>query len=263
MSRILGGYPGNFLITEHSLKNKRRSCPEDRSAVVDDDIWHEHFMFSSCVQNDKRHTIDVPLHDADAVQRVRQAYLNHAGALRLVIKNPRHVLRINILQEIFPHAQFVFCIRHPWHTLQSMTIKQNGSYLLRTRDSHRLPDDLLPQAAHSWRAACDAYEKYHNENWVLCRYEELVSEPDTTIRTLFDFLGFTDPEYYSHAITLPRKSQKNYFFIKNQFRKSRYRDLILAQLEPGVRQFGYSADVASLQGDAWQHFRKVLMKKTG
>ena len=262
-SRILGGYPGNFLITEHSLKNKRRYCPEDRSGIVDDDIWCEHFEFASCVLDGKRHSIDVPLYDADAVQRVRQAYLNHARTLRLVIKNPGHLLRINLLQEMFPNAQYVFCVRHPWHTLQSMTIKQNASFLLRTADFDSLPDDLLLKAAHSWRAACDAYKQYHNENWVLCRYEELVSKPDRTIKTLFDSLGFTDPDYYSHAITLPRKSQKNYFFIKNQFRKNRYRDKILGQLEPGVRQFGYSIDVESLQSDAWQHFKKVLMKKLG
>jgi hypothetical protein len=144
-----------------------------------------------------------------------------------------------------------------------MTIKQKASFLLRTADFDSLPDDLLLKAAHSWRAACDAYKKYHNENWVLCRYEELVAEPDTTVKKLFDFLGLTDPDYHLHAITLPRKSQKNYFFIKNQFRKNRYRDRILTQLEPGARLFGYSTDVESLQGDALQHFKKLLLKKPG
>lgn len=144
-----------------------------------------------------------------------------------------------------------------------MTIKKKASFLLRTADFDSLPNDLLLKAAHSWGAACGAYKQYHNENWVLCRYEELVSEPDKTIKTLFDFLGLTDPDYYSHSITLPRKSQKNFYFIKKQFRNNRYRHRILAEIEAGARQFGYSTKVEYLQSDAWQHSKQILMKKLG
>ncbi|MCB1853191.1 MAG: sulfotransferase, partial [Gammaproteobacteria bacterium] len=133
-ARILGGFPGNFLVTEHSLKDKQRSCPEDRSGVVDHAIWWRHFRFAEYDELTGRPAVDTPIYDAGAIQKVREEYLDLAGTQRLVIKNPVHLLRVKMLQEMFPDARFVFCIRHPWHTIQSMIIKGNTSFLLRTSE---------------------------------------------------------------------------------------------------------------------------------
>ena len=241
LARIIGGSDSHFLITEHA--NKVRSCPEDVSGINDTVLWWENFEYYLWDQRTSRPLVETPIYDRDQIDRVRSIYIEHAETKRLVLKNPAHLTRIRFLKEMFPNAVFVFCVRNPWHTLQSMVVKGNKAFLLKTFGNNVLPDDLLFRAAFSWSEAIEIYLRESDENWVLVKYEDLVSQSRESIRTLFDVLFIDDEEYFEKAVTLPEARNKDYSYIAKLFQANNYKSSIIRAIEPGCKLFAYPLSI--------------------
>lgn len=261
MSRIIGGYSDNFLITEHSLKNKRKSCPEDVSGIEDHALWWSLFDFDDLEAQQGRPQNDIPRWDEQKIGLIRDIYLKKAQGKRLVIKNAANILRIEFLQKMFPEALYVFCIRNPWHTLQSMTIKNNNSFVLRTDQINQLDDDLFIKAAASWNISIRSYIRHKDNHWWVVKYEELLENPEDTIHSLFDFLDITDSDYLQKAIHIPLPNNKNYFFIKNKIEHHPSQKQIFQMLEEGCHYFVYDIDPWKNQGNRLKYYLEILTKK--
>jgi len=258
MSRILGGCSGHFLITEHSAKHKH--CPEDRSGICDNDLWRAKFDYAGWDRKKKQPPVETPVFDKEKIEDVRNIYLTLSRGKRLVLKNPVHLCRIPFLKEMFPDAFFVFCVRNPWHTLQSMTIKGVESFLLRTPRNSTLPHDLLLKAAVSWQESIEIYLRERDENWTAVRYEDLVSDPSETIERLFRFLAVNDTEYIGKAMALVKDKRRNYWPVKNMFGKSRYKAEILEAIKEQNGHFSYPLDLRSLEGNSVSYFFSGIKK---
>ncbi len=261
LSRIIGGYRDFFLITEHSHRYKKSSCPEDISGVIDHTIWWDNFEYEGWDEEKKRPLVDEPIYNKENIAKVRKIYLSLAQGKRLVIKNPTHIVKINILKEMFPGALFVFAVRNPWHTLQSMTIKGNDSFIVRSKLVMSLPDDLLLKASYTWKESIDNYLKEKDENWIAIRYEDVVSDTLKTLKKLFDFVGIDDEGYLVRVTRMVNPKKHNYYHIKRLFKKSKYKKEIIDALRKGSEEFNYSLNINSIQSSAIEYYKGMIKKK--
>src|SRR3989338_6851952 len=161
ISRIIGGHPDNFLITEH---REKFHIPEDRSGIGEEQLWWNNFTYE--LWSDKgKPLVRTPVYNERDIACARELFLSASGEKRLVIKNPQNILRTRFLKTMFPDALYVFCVRNPWHGLQSRVIGGKSKYLLRSRKNYELRGDLLLKSIYSWKESIDIYERENNENW--------------------------------------------------------------------------------------------------
>ena len=259
-ARILGGSDDHFLITEHRNKEV---CPEDTAGISDNTLWWSIFYddYDAASGQPPAGAFQA---DPERIDALRARYLEMAAGRRLVVKNPRHTLHIDVLKTMFPTARFVYCVRHPWTTIASIVGKSLGiggrpsAFLLPTSRAADMPDDVLLRAADTWAAAQKAYEA-SGTDWQVLRYEDLVKDPTGQLRPLFAALDIDDESAFRAACGLPRKiSPRNYHDIRQAFRRSPHQDAIMDLIRPGAAAFDYDADPDRLPADALAHYKRQL-----
>ncbi|HIE96559.1 MAG TPA: hypothetical protein EYQ63_06020 [Fuerstia sp.] len=248
MGRVFANLLDDFcLITEH--QDKHSDIPEDQSGVEDHRLWWEHFDYQAWNSVRQRPRVDVPLSNADSIDRIRQRYLEVADGRRIVIKNPSHILYPDLIRCVFPDAQFVYCARSPWATLQSMIRNGRDSFVLRTPRLEGQNGSLLLQAAVGWHDAMDAYFQFRDQGWVVAQYERIVESPREEISEICRGLGINPGRRFEEAVKIPQPSpNSNYYFVKQAFRRSPEKDKILQELRAGCEHFGYPLSPDDLEG---------------
>lgn len=259
MSRMIGGSDKHFLITEHA--NKEKYCPEDISRVNDAVLWWESFKYSVWDNRTNRPLVETPIYNRERIEKAKKFYLRLSKSKRLVLKNPAHLARIRFLKEMFPCALFVFCVRSPWHTLQSMVIKGNKAFLLKTFGNYVLPDDLLLRAAFSWGEAIEIYLRERDDNWIVAKYEDFVFCSKESIRALYEALFIDDEKYFEKALTFPRVREHNYYYVKKLFQESKYKSNIMRAIESGCKLFSYPSSLDQLSGHKVKYHSDVIKRK--
>ena len=261
ISRILGCPAKHFLITEH--KNKA-ACPEDRSGILDSQLWWNIFEFESWNPKFDRPSHEAPIVDTDNVARLKAIYENLAGDRRLVVKNPSNTVRISLIKKMFPEAKFVFCVRNPWQTISSISQKADAgkvgheSFHLRTPAISALDKDFLLRAAYSWSEAIELYNRHKDDAWSTVRYEDVILNPQGEIDRLYETLGIDDDRANSAAVQLPRQSERNYFAVKKLYDTSPFKDEIDDLLARSCQNSSYSPGFETLNVSGLRYWREQL-----
>ena len=251
ISRIIGGHPDNFLITEH---REKFHISEDKSGVFEEQIWWNNFAYKHWSKKGKPQ-VRTPIYNEQDIAVVRDILLKTAGDRRIVIKNPQSILRVLFLKKMFPNAMFIFCVRNPWHGLQSRVIGGKLKYLLASQKNFELEQDLLLKSIYSWKESIDIYQEEHDENWHVVRYEDTVFNTRDTVKKVFDFLGMrSDPEYFEKAISLPRDLKHRFYPVKKAFKNNRFKKEIMDSINSGCKVFPYDASIDSVPGSAFQYY---------
>ncbi|MCH2114547.1 MAG: sulfotransferase [Pirellulales bacterium] len=266
MARVFGSLSRDFfLISEHS--NKSVDVPEEVSQVLDHQLWWDHFEYQAWNDAKMRPSIDVPIPSAEAIQRIRARYLELAQGRRLVIKNPSHILYPDLMRRVFPDAKFVYCIRNPWHTLQSMVKKGRDSFLLLTPRAADRCQSLLVRAAIGWGDAFSSYQRSRDKNWVVAKYEQLVDSPRTSIAGICQKLGLREGEMpgLDRAAVIPQPARANFYFIKHAFHDSPDKACVTNELRTGCEELGYPLVPDNLRGMlvtyAFEQFAEKFKRK--
>lgn len=111
-------------------------------------------------------------------------YCRQKGAHRWVEKTTKNIKRIDYLFRLFPEAQFIHMIRDPRDTLCSMKARAGDD---RPDWAGFTAEVIAPEWVRcvsnglTWRNRPDRYMEV--------RYEQLASEPEATLRRVFDFIG--------------------------------------------------------------------------
>lgn len=103
-------------------------------------------------------------------------YSNLRSSERLkffVEKTPRNEFYHEIIENLFPNARYVYIVRDPRDNYVSYKKKK--------------PKLSLEKFVYSWQRSIRIALK--KEGWLLIKYEDLISEPETTVRTLCNFLS--------------------------------------------------------------------------
>ncbi len=267
MARVFGNLSENFcLITEHS--NKKVDVPEENLDVEDHQLWWDHFEYTKWNEVKKCPRIDIPIPNEVGIRKIRDSYLQLAQGRRIVIKNPSHILYPHIIRQVFPNAKFVFCIRNPWHTLQSMIKHGHPRLLLLSPRAANEQKSLLLRAAIGWSDAFTSYHKERDKDWVVAQYENITDSPQTAIAGLCKNLEIhpQDDLNIDQAAAIPQTSRSNFYYIKNAFQDSPDQNQITEEIRAGCSEFDYPLTPEGLQGTcvtyAFEEFATKLRKKT-
>ncbi|WP_228462136.1 sulfotransferase [Alloalcanivorax profundimaris] len=127
---------------------------------------------------------------------VALAEARSGGKRMLCEKTPRHLYRIDEIARRFPQARFVAMIRDGRDVAWSLK-KRSGSF----QDGvHRWRDDNRALLAQQQR-----------DNLHLVRYEDLIEDPEATLRSVLEFLG----EPYDPAVLEFHKKDYQWFGVRD------------------------------------------------
>jgi hypothetical protein len=115
---------------------------------------------------------------------------------RIVIKTPPHTARVRTLLEMFPDAKFIHISRNPYALYRSTVALWRA---LNAEEGLQVPRDeswVGRFVIDSLRTMYDAYLEDRallgDDQLVELRYEELIDDPKTRIRTIYERLELGD-----------------------------------------------------------------------
>lgn len=177
------------------------------------------------------------------------SHTGHAPAARYASdKLPLNLMRIGLIRLLFPEARIIHVLRHP---LDAVLSAYFTPFLFGNEWSLRLPD-----AAHmfvqSWQHA-QQMRALPDIHFLRIRYEDLVTEPELTLRKALEFLdlpwepkclAFHENKRVTRTASYAQVSQALYQSSKNRY--DHYLDCIdpetLALLKPIISEAGYAVN---------------------
>ena len=135
------------------------------------------------------HTVDHMM--AGLIHAVMMPYCQQQGKPRWAHKTPETILFIDTLFALFPAAQFIHMIRDPRDAFCSVREKYCSVQEKATKYKPGWATITPELTAGEWcrRINCGLAWRERPERYREVRYEELVSQPEATLRSLFTFLG--------------------------------------------------------------------------
>jgi len=122
--------------------------------------------------------------------------LSQMGEKRLVIKNPRDSLRIPFIKKLCPNAKFLHIIRDGRDVTCSLMSGMEGILWEHPKPpgwKKWLKLKTHVKCAWLWNTTIDIInsdkEKLPNDDFVEIRYEDLVTDPENTMRMIFEKFG--------------------------------------------------------------------------
>jgi hypothetical protein len=124
---------------------------------------------------------------ADAIQAVYRAYAQRRGKRRFGDKTPSYMQRLDVLERAFPDAQYVHLVRDGRDAGLSFIEMRR-----RPRFNWARPRGLAAFAAQ-WRREVEGARRFGRGpaagRYLELRYEDLLADPESTLRGLCAFLG--------------------------------------------------------------------------
>lgn len=246
------GFPrSGTTMLEQMLDAHPRLQSMDERAFVHQLI--EHMSDFDCAYPD-----DLGKLSAAQCEELRKRYWRATAAVaprsqgqRLVDKNPLHMLRLPLINRLFPHAPIILALRHPCDVILSnyMQYFTSNSFAVLCSSLERLTQGYV-NAMQSWIYHAELL----NPNVIQSRYEDLLDDFDGNIRRIGNFLaledvaplarfdkhardkGFISTPSYSRVIEPPNKQAVNRW---HRYRK--YFEPLLPTLQPIMQHWGYDA----------------------
>lgn len=140
---------------------------------------------------------------------------------RPLLKNPVNTCRVSMLREMFPTAQFVYIVRHPYNVYRSnLHFAEHGFAVFQLQDAHP-EDNYAGRFLDQYRHATDACEHDLHAlpfgTTARVRFEELERNPRHCIQQIYERLGLEfSPEYRA---ALDDYLNRNAGYHKNRFGK--------------------------------------------
>jgi hypothetical protein len=147
----------------------------------------------------------------------------------LLEKSPPNLIKTRFLQALFPGSAFVVLIRHPI-PVSIPTAKWRGTRRYDRMFEHWLRCHALFQA-----------DREHLDRVHVLTYEQLVRDPATELRRVFEFLGI-EPALPSESVDTEANAKyfRRWKELKRDPRMRAYLDLVSLRYELPVRAYGYS-----------------------
>jgi len=197
--------------------------------------------------------LEVPLSDRHRIMafyhRCVQRHL-HAprdGHLRQYLaKNPALTPKLSSLLEFFPDARIVYLVRSPLEAIPSFL-----SMMVFSWKAVGVPDDtvelrrfLLRMARHWYGEALALLERLPEGQHIVVNYDRLVSDPEGTIRSIYDRFGFPLDDRFGRSLRAQARradefrSQHRYDLEALGLR----RDDVVEQFRDVFERFGFATD---------------------
>ena len=193
--------------------------------------------------------------DVAHLDRLRDVYWERLRAhtkdprKMIVDKLPLNIIKMPLINLLFPNAKIILAIRHPCDSVLScfqQLFEPNSAMANFTSLAGSV--HLYDKVMTAWNGYCDCFPVHHH----LTRYEDLIEDFDGTMSKLISFLDIEWSEsikdYRSTAlkrgsINTPSATQVTQTLYKTSIGKwknyERYFDEYLPLLDPWMKQWGY------------------------
>jgi hypothetical protein len=184
---------------------------------------------------------------------------------RIVLKSPTHTYRIRVLLEMFPDARFVHVVRNPYVVFPSTVHLWQSLYAhqaLQHPTFKGVEDYVFDSFLHMYEKLEEARPVLDSSRFYELRYEDLVRDPITQVRAIYEHLELGDVEQL-----LPKLKQ--YMANTADYKTNRYelppelRDTITQRWGHVIQRYGYTYDTSDDEsrpkpdGAAHQSMREV------
>ena len=168
----------------------------------------------------------------------------------LIDKLPFNLTKASLIHRVFPHARFIFAVRHPCDAvlscfMQDFHVNDAMANFFTLKDTVA----LYVRTMELW----DLYQRDLGLSVHRIRYEDLVDDLETQTRSLCDFLGLAWQaqlqQFSTKALDRGKINTPSYEQVsKPIYREARYRweryrkylEPFLPALQPYIERFGYS-----------------------
>lgn len=191
----------------------------------------------------------------DVVRIVYDIHLQRSGKVRWGDKTPPYVRIIPQLSKLFPGARFIYLVR-------------DGRDVAKSFQSLRVYGKSVRQNTIEWREAIRWERKWlasrHASSMLRVRYEDLVLEPEATLRGICEFIGEPfEPQMLSWQESVERLVPKRELHVHEKLvrtashgdvarwtREMNYREVFITEAFMGrdLRRFGY---VCRFRASVW------------
>jgi hypothetical protein len=159
---------------------------------------------------------DLPLEKQDQIMRFyknmvqRQLYA-HGGKLRLLSKNPAFTPKLASLLRHFPDAKFINLARNPFETLPSMLNYMSTGWKLFADpiEEHPYLQDIVSVLSYYYRYPLHFFAD-KPDTCLFMKYEDLVREPEESIHSIYEWLGYEISPAYAERLTLQFSKARAY-----------------------------------------------------
>lgn len=205
-----------------------------------------------------RYPDDLPGLGKMSRERLRHAYRDMVARVvttspgqRIIDKNPLNLLRLPMMQRLFPHAPTILALRHPCDVILSCYMQnfRSPAFQILCSTLDRLARGYVNAMQHWIHHA-----KLLQPRVFTLRYEDLLDDFDGHVRRIGDFLGLEDASaltsFHEHArgkgfISTPSYAAvvepPNKKAIGRWRRYEKYFVPVLPILDPILRHWGYDA----------------------
>jgi len=166
---------------------------------------------------------------------------------RLVLKSPPHTARIKVLKELFPDAVFIHIVRDPYVVLPS-TINL-WQYMYR-RHGLQIPtfagleEHILTTFVKMYERLEEAKQQLDPRHFFEMRYEDLVRDPETMMRRVYNHFSWSGWEAYEPRLREYLGSVKGYETNKYDLTPAQ-RDAVTKRWAPVIQRYGYASEAAA------------------
>ena len=114
------------------------------------------------------------------------------GATCYLAKNPALSPKLDTVFKHFPDAKIIYLVRSPLEVLPSYVNMMMFSWRVLgiPVEDHALRDYLIDMARHWYTYPLERLGRAPANSYAIVRYDDLVSDPEQTIRTVYDRFGF-------------------------------------------------------------------------
>jgi hypothetical protein len=187
---------------------------------------------------------------SEALERWKASFLRFLRQVtirdpkRIVLKSPTHTYRIKILLGMFPDARFVHVVRNPYVVFPSTVHLWQSLYAhqaLQHPTFQGLENYVFDNFLHLYEKLDEARPGLDPSRFYELRYEDLVRDPITQVRAIYEHLELGDFEQ-----VLPKLKQ--YMANTADYKTNRYelppelRDTITQRWGHVIQRYGYTYD---------------------
>lgn len=141
-------------------------------------------------------------------------YLNIAREKQLLLKSPTHTARIPTLLELFPNAKFIHITRHPRKFIPSTIHLWNAMNQTSAFQKDLTGVDMEDYVFECFDKMYESYDRNHqlipSENFAEITFEELVNDPVSSLKSVYERLGLNGFSDASPKITAYANARRNY-----------------------------------------------------
>ena len=181
------------------------------------------------------------------LQKVGQMGILEPGAAWFTDKMPLNEMQLGLIALLFPEAPLIHVIRHPLDVMVSAISNHftHGFFC----------SSALETAALHYVRVMDLVQHYRSEmalRYLPIRYEDMIEDQETTVRSMLDFIGeeyeerclqFHENQRYARTASYAQVTEKLY--DRSRFRYRHYRrhlEPVIPILQPVIERLGYSVD---------------------